>query len=441
MGSNVRGNETRQQGRIFYGWWILAVSSILGMFGNGSISSGFPRFFEPIRADLGISYFRMSLVFSLARAEGGVGGPLAGWLVDRYGARPMVCFGGLLAGVGMMLLSRAETYWALVFIFAGLVSLGKTAALGQTLMAVVNQWFIRRKALALSTLMTAFAGGGAFVVLLLDLGIAHLGWRSTVFYTGLFITVLTVPASVVLRSKPEDVGLLPDGDRVTPRPAVPSSATGPEIPPAGERNFTVRQALRTDSFWLILLGIITRVSATNGIIVHIFPLLQLRGLDDRTATIYVSAMFFMAIPLRFLLGVAGGRFSPRKLLFWGMNLGAVGLIALWGMPGVAGVILFVVGLAVVEGITTVNWVMVGDFFGRSRFATLMGVMSVFHNVGLFAAPLFAGWVRDRTGSYDVVLLTFAPMFVVSAVFFALAHRPTQPLAPASPPLAKEVAGD
>ena len=177
MISNTTGSDSRRQSRIFYGWWIVAVSSILGMFGNGSISSGFPRFFEPIRQDLGISSTQMGLVFGLARAEGGMGGPLVGWLTDKFGARPMVFFGGLIAGIGLMLLSRAHSYWELVFLFAGVVSVGKTAALGQTLMAAVNQWFIRRKALALSTLMTAFAAGGAFVVLLLDLGISHLGRR------------------------------------------------------------------------------------------------------------------------------------------------------------------------------------------------------------------------------------------------------------------------
>ena len=422
MLQNATGNEYRRQGRFFYGWRIVAVASLFGMFGNGAISSGFPRFFEPIRLDLGISSARMGLVFGLARAEGGMGGPLVGWLVDKFGARPLIFIGGLTAGIGLMMLSRADTYWELVFLFAGVVSVGKTAALGQTLMAVVNQWFIRRKALALSTLMTAFAAGGAFVVLLLDLGISHLGWRDTVFFTGMFIFFLTLPVSLVVRSRPEDIGLRPDGDA----PLVPI-VTGTEQPVPAETDFMVRQAMGTATFWLMLGGVITRVTATNAIIVHIFPILALKGLDTSTATVFVSAMFFLAIPLRFLLGVAGGRFSPRKMLFWGMNLGAVGLFALWGIPGIAGVIVFVVGLAVVEGITSVNWLMVGDYFGRSRFASLMGAMSVFHNIGLFIAPIFAGWVVDRTGSYELVLLTFAPMFVLSAVFFALARRPVLPV--------------
>ena len=73
-----------------------------------------------------------------------------------------------------------------------------------------------------------------------------------------------------------------------------------------------------------------------------------------------------------------------------------------------------------------NWLMVSDYFGRSRFATLMGVMSVFHNFGMFIAPLFAGFVRDYTASYDIVLMTFAPIFVLSAISFAVAKKPVLP---------------
>jgi MFS transporter, OFA family, oxalate/formate antiporter len=279
--SQVR--ESRRQGRLFYGWWVVAVTSVLGMFGNGSISSGFPRFFEPIRQDLGISYASMSLVFSLARAEGGMGGPIVGWVVDKFGSRPVILFGGLTAGIGLMLLSRADSYWELVLLFAGVVSIGKTAGLGQTLMAAVNQWFIRRRALALSTLMTAFAGGGAFIVLLLDLGISQIGWRNTVLFTGLFIALLTIPVALVVRSRPEDMGLRPDGDGEGFRQSQSGRGHSARTVAAEAQEFTVRQALRTHTFWFILLGVITRVSASNAIIIHIFPMLALQAWSRRPA--------------------------------------------------------------------------------------------------------------------------------------------------------------
>jgi len=360
-----------------------------------------------------------------------MGGPLVGWLVDRYGSRPLIIFGGFFAAIGMILLSQATAYWQLIVIFVGVISLGKTAGLGQTLMATVNQWFIRRKALAMSTLMTAFAGGGAIVVPLLGWGIAQLGWRETMLYAGFFVGLVSLPVSLVIRSKPEDLGLLPDGDRVSRPDGTASSATQSGQPtdqvlddqPA---EFTVRQALRTRTFWLILLGVVTRVSATNAVILHLFPILEDEGLGPQTAAFYASLMFFLAIPLRFLLGVAGDKLAPRKLLFIGQNLGAVALVTLLVTDSVAGVVIFVICLAVVEGVSSVNWIMVGDYFGRSRFASLMGFMSVFHNIGLVIFPIYTGWIRDTTGSYDVALATLAPLFVVSAFAFALARRPPPP---------------
>ena len=427
MREEAEMSETGSRPGIFYGWRVVAAASVQGMFGNGVVSSGFSVFFQSIRQELGVSYTAMALVFSLARAEGGVGGPIVGWIVDRYGARRMILIGGLMGGVGLMALSRATTYWQFVLIFVGLVSLGKTMGMGQTLMAVVNQWFIRRKGLAMSTLMTSFAGGGAIVVPLLGLGIATIGWRATLFYSGIFIFLLTLPVAYVIRSKPEDIGTLPDGD------APPSASEGgPASSGTGARavstDFTVRQAIRTSAFWLLLIGLTIRTSSTNAIIIHIFPILEGEGLTEQQAVLFVSAMFFLAIPLRFGLGVARDYLPPRRILFVGMNVAALSLLPLLFFQGVVGVVIFIIGFAVVEGITSTNWIMVSDYFGRSRFASIMGLMSLFHNTGMVISPIFSGWIRDTTGSYNVVMMTFMPLFVIGGIAFALARPPKHPSA-------------
>ena len=415
----------RRRPRIFYGWWVVVVSSLLGMFGNGSISQGFPRFFVPIRTELGLTSAQMSLVFSLARAEGSAGGPLVGWAVDRYGARPMILAGGLTAGIGTMLLSRADNYWELLILFSGIISLGKGAGFGQTLMAAVNQWFIRRRSVAMSTLMTAFAGGGAFVVLLLNFGIQQIGWRDTLLWTGVFIVAMTLPAAYFIRSRPEDMGLLPDGDI----PADTGGGSG-----SGERgrrseaevSFSFNQAIRTRAYWLIMVGAILRVSVTNGMLVHVFPIMTLRGISENEAAAWVAAMFFLGIPLRFIMGVTSGKFRGNVLLAIGMVIGAIGMAGLWIGPGVSGLLLFVVGIAIVEGITSVNWLMLSDYYGRARFATLMGFMSLFMNVGMFISPYASGLVFDRTGSYYWVLAVFTPLYLISAAAFLFATRPNPP---------------
>ena len=392
------------------------------MFGNGAISQGFPRFFTPIQTELALSKTQMSLVFSLARAEGSAGGPLVGWMVDRFGARPMILAGGLMAGIGIIFLSRANSYWELLVLFSGLISLGKSAGFGQTLMAAVNQWFIRRRSLAMSTLMTAFAGGGAFVVLLLDFGIRQLGWRDTLLWMGIIVIAMTIPAAFFIRSRPEDIGMRPDGDP----PADDSAGGGRRQSSGGEVSFTFRQAILTRTYWMIMVGAIIRVSVTNGMLVHFFPIMELRGVSNSEASVWYAAMFILGIPLRFLLGVTSDKFRGNLLLAVGMVFGAFGMGGLWIGPGVLGMLLFVVGIAVVEGITSVNWLMLSDYYGRGRFATLMGFMSLFMNVGMFATPLLAGFVADATGSYFIFLMVCTPLYIVSAVAFLFSTRPRPP---------------
>ena len=402
---------------------MVVVSSFVGMFGNGSISQGFPRFFTPIQTDLGLTSAQMSLVFSLARAEGSAGGPLIGWAVDKFGARPMVLGGGLMVGIGTILLSRADSYWELIVLFSGIISLGKSAGFGQTLMAAVNQWFIRRRSVAMSTLMTAFAGGGAFVVLLLNLGIQQIGWRDTILWTGIFILVMTIPASLFIRSRPEDMGLLPDGD--VPDDAA-SGGSGRRRSSAASEGFTFMEAIKTRTYWFIMVGAILRVSVTNGMLVHVFPIMELRGISANEASAWVAAMFFLGIPLRFVLGVTSDKFRGNVLLAVGMAIGAIGMGGLWIGPGIIGMLLFVVGIAIVEGITSVNWLMLSDYYGRARFATLMGFMSLFMNVGMFFSPWVSGLVRDAVGNYYWVLAVFTPLYLVSAVAFLFATRPDRP---------------
>ena len=278
VGNGVRNEAERRRPRIFYGWWVVAAACVLGMFGNGSVSQGFPRFFTPIQGSLGLTSSQMSLVFSLARAEGSVAGPAIGWLVDRIGARPMILVGCITVGVGVILMSRANAYWMLLVLFAGFISLGKSAGFGQTLMAGVNQWFVRRRHIAMSTLMTAFAGGGAIVVPVLNEVIQWLGWRDTLLWTGIFILVLTLPVTLVIRSRPEDMGLRPDGD---PPEEVEAGGSGRRRTGGGEINFTFREAIVTRTFWVFMVGAILRVSVTNGMLVHIFPMMTLRGTVGR----------------------------------------------------------------------------------------------------------------------------------------------------------------
>jgi len=134
-------------------------------------------------------------------------------------------------------------------------------------------------------------------------------------------------------------------------------------------------------------------------------------------------MFLMAIPLRFSLGIAGGYFSARWLLFVGMVTGAIGTLFIFLFSGGTAAVIFVTGLAVVEGVATTNWLVVGQYFGRKHFGSLVGIMTVFHSLGSLLSPVISGWVFDSTHSYSGVLLAAAPLFLLGGVAFLMARKP------------------
>lgn len=419
------GDSLRRPNGLFYGWWVVVAASVQGFFGVGIVISGFLVFFLPIRTDLNLSSASTSLVIGLAWAISGVVAPAAGWLADRFGTRRMVLGGGLVTGAGLILLSFSSSYWHLILFYSFVISIGRVAGVTPTLMTTVNQWFVRRKALAISILSTCYVSGGAAVVPLLALSNAHLGWRTTLLSAGIFLCLLALPVTLVLRNRPEELGLRPDGDR----PAIfspllqstfPDTSTSPNN---NQPDFTVRQALSTSAFWLVLIGLILRVSVADAVIIHLIPILVWKGIDDQTAAFFLSLMFFLAIPLRFSLGLASGYFSVRWLLFAGMGIGAVGTACLFTFNGTPAAFMFVIGLAAVEGISTSNWLVVGQYFGRNRFGSLVGIMTVFHSLGSLISPVTSGWVFDSTQSYSAVLLAAAPLFFLGGVAFLLARKP------------------
>lgn len=412
-------NNLRRPSRLFYGWWVVLAASIQGFFGVGIVISGFLVFFLPIRDDLDLNSASMSLVIGLAWAISGVVAPAAGWLADRYGTRRLVLIGGLVTGLGLVLLSFSTSYWHLLLFYSGVVSIGRVMGVTPTLMITVNQWFVRRKALAISILSTCYVSGGAAVVPLLAIGNAQFGWRTSLLFAGIFVSVLAIPVGLVLRNRPEDLGLKPDGD--TPR--IADITRRSETTDEADQDFTVRQAISTSAFWLVLTGLVLRVSVADAVIIHQIPLLVWKGIDDQTAALFLSLMFLMAIPLRFSLGLAGGYFSARWLLFVGMVTGAIGTLFIFLFSGGTAAVIFVTGLAVVEGVATTNWLVVGQYFGRKRFGSLVGIMTVFHSLGSLLSPVISGWVFDSTHSYSGVLLAAAPLFLLGGVAFLMARKP------------------
>jgi len=406
----------------YYGWWVLGATFVLGVLSGGIFSHSNAIFFGPIKRDLGLNSTQTSLIFSLVRAEGSFAGPIVGRFVDKFGARPMIIFGGLLASAGFMALSWVHSYVLFVVIFVGMVGVGKSSGLGQVLISAVNRWFIRRRSLAMSICITGFASGGAVLLPLISIGVSTIGWRDVMLYSGIFMAVIVVPLALLVRHSPEQMGIEPD----LPRPE-DDTATQTSLV-----DFTVRQALRTRSYWILFTGSVLRITMWGAISVHAVEMFVWKGMSQGEAGLMFSLMFFLSIPMRLAAGYLGDHIPLQPMMGGGMVAAGLAVVAMLVMDGNTAVYLFVVLMAVEQGGSTLNWVALGNFFGRTSFATLMGIISTAFNLGMLVSPIYAGYMFDRTDSYTVVLISFLPIYLASGVFFLMTRKPETPVSTRTP---------
>ena len=257
--------RTRRPTQVYYGWWIAAASYAMMFLASGTFFRGFIVFFVPVRDSLGITNFQASLVFSMSRAEGGLEGPLAGWMIDRFGIRKLMMGGVLLAGLGYFAFSRVDNFLWFALVYLGVISLGNSVAFQHAMFANFNMWFIRRRAFAMSLLAAASALGTIVLIPVITLMILHFSWELTAFIFGFIYLLIILPLSLVIRTSPESMGLLPDGD--LPQEGESTGSTGDStqagvLPTTPDpRDYRVGEALRTPAFWLLLLGVASVVSS------------------------------------------------------------------------------------------------------------------------------------------------------------------------------------
>ncbi len=416
---------TAQFKGLFYGWWMVAVGCGIRMLGGGFHLYGFTVFFLPITQELGLSRAATSLVFSLARAEGAIEGPLAGYLIDRLGPRPMILAGVILSGIGYMLLATIESYYGFLIVYLGVISLSFSAGFMHSPMVLANTWFIRRRALAMTLVSSAIGIGGTLITPLLAISVHMWGWRWGAFLSGLGLILIGVPIALFVKRSPESMGMVPDGTASTNSSRHDSTTAGASHLTSQEpqAEFTLKQAMRTSTFWMIILATTTRVAVYNAITVHFIPIMVWRGISEQRAAVLLAAMALMSLPSHLLIGWIADHVSKPKLMGICMSLGAASIFFLAYGEGEWALWVFTLLFTFMEAIFPVGWATVGDFFGRKSFATIRGTMSFFYLWGPALGPVITGAVYDRYQSYAPLMSAFIGLSLVSGLLYMSLKKP------------------
>jgi len=388
----------RYSSRVFYGWWMV----------------GAAFFVQLITAGL------------LMQSYGGLTGPFQGGILDKAGPRSTMRVGFVVFGLGFIVLSQVQTLWQFYGAFI-LLALGFSFSAFFPLSVALVNWFERKRARVLSTMSLGFAVGG-LIVPLVALSLEELGWRETAFASGVLVIILGIPLAQVMRRRPEDYGEVVDGVRdAAPRERAPAATINPP-----QRDFTLREAMRTPAFWLISLGHGSALFVVGAVSVHVIShLKEDLGYSVGSAALVVTLMTLFQVIGMLIGGAIGDRTDKRFLAAICMFMHMIGMLLVAFATNVAMVIAF----AVLHGLAwgargPMMQAIRADYFGRTYFGAIMGVSTTIILFGQVGGPVLAGLLADRTGNYEFGFSLMAVLSGLGSGFFIFAKRPALPERPA-----------
>ena len=401
---------------------MVAAACALRVLGAGLHSFGFTVFFLPLSQDLNLNRTSTSLAFSLARAEGAVEGPIVGHLLHRYGPKPIMLAAVLLMGFGYLLLSQVNSYVTFLIVYLGVISLAHAGGFMHAPMVLINTWFIRPRARAITISSAAFGMGGVLVAPVLSVIVQTWGWRWGAAIGGVLFLAIGIPLSLLIRRSPESMGLLPDGDEpAKPAPGEDSQAQTVK----SEVDVTVAEALRSFAFWGSVLAAGIRNGSYHAISVHFIPIMVWKGLSQAEAALLLSVYAFLGMAATLILGwFADKANKPRLTAFILFAAAAAMFLPIFG-SSLWSLCLFTILFAAVETTFPLGWAVVGDLFGRTHYAKIRGYMVLFYTWGGVLGPVIAGAIFDRWATYEPLLWFLIGVFIVAGLFFASLNRSWQ----------------
>ena len=407
----------RSQG-FFYGWLVLAATLTVGFVQVASRNPLLSVFIKPMTAEYGWSRAEVSLMAGVGFAIGGVVAMAVGPLMDRYGPRRFIVAGVAVLGLSFMAISGVSAAWQ----FYVLLSLGRLADMGFMELGgsvAVANWFYRRRGRALGFYSVATRVGTATWPLLAQVFIVAYGWRTGWLAVGAGVLVVALlPAALLLRRRPEDMGLAPDG--------LPSGL--PELSKAGaakvETSFSLRQALRTPAMWLLTVANCLALMVAIAINLHMYPRLTDAGLPESVAIVALTMVAVLSGVGALIWGFVVERLHVRWTMPLVMTLCAIGLVLLIvaRTPAMAYAYAVVYGLAL-GGYLSLVPTMWATYFGRESLGAIRGFTFPLLQLLSALSPVFAGWVYDVSGDYTWAFIPFAGMYVVAAALVLLARPP------------------
>ena len=401
----------------YYGWIVVTVTFVtIGIGVNAR--TAFSLLFPPILEEFGWGRGVTAGAFSFGFLVSACLSPLIGRLMDRAGPRAVMELGVALMGAGLLLAPLTSQPWHLYLSIGALVG-GGSVCLGYSGQSLfLPNWFVRRRGMALGIAFSGVGIGSVTMLPWMQVVIEHAGWRAACWSLGILVLVALAPINLLLRKRPEDMGLRPDGD------AEPHASAAP--PPSNvvdaawsSVDWTLARAVRTARFWWCALGYFSGLYVWYAVQVHQTKYLTEIGVSPTAAAWALGFVSLAGIPG----GIALGHLSDRIGREWVWAISNVGfavcyvlLLALGLYPSMALVYLMVIVQgALGYGLTSVMGAIVAEIFQGRSFGAIFGTVMVAALAGGAMGPWLTGELHDLLGDYVLAFWLAVTMSGVSAL--------------------------
>ena len=383
-----------------------------------------------MQEEMGWSRTALTGAYSVGLLVSALAAPLAGRWLDRHGPRGLMSLGSAVGAVLLLVWASVEDLWVFYLVWAG-IGLAMAATLYEPAFAVLAKWFERRRAQAL--LLVTLAGGLASTIFLPLSAwlVGEQGWRGALFVLAAILALLTiVPHALILRRRPADLGLLPDGVEPAISPQ-DETAQAAQVPSEELKSVSLGAALRGSAFWLLAAAFFLGTLSQAAVYVHLIPYLDERGYGLGSAATLTGLIGASQVLGRVVVTFLEGRL-PRDAVTAGVfALQAVALIVLIQSRSAVGVLIFVLPFGAASGaVTLARATAVAEFYGPDHYGSIGGVVGMFVTGARTLAPVGAGAMSVALGGYSPVLWTLTLGSALAAVSIFLADRLVPPLRPA-----------
>jgi len=414
MPVNTPYDDTRNKGfhsfrsSFFYGW-VIVVSGTLLLAASYGICFSFSVFFTSLQNEFSWDRATTSSIFSLYLLLAGFFSIIGGRASDKYGPKILVLAMGTISGLSLIITSRVQSPWQLYLTYSVLLSLG-TGAMYIIVMSTGSRWFFQKRAAVLGIMGTGSILGTVVMAPVSAWLILDYQWRSAYLIIGIVAWLIFIPAALLLKKEPSEVGANIDGK--------PTSETTELAHTTAVGDFSLREAVKTRNFWLFFLTWFSYSFCVHMIMGHVVPRAEDMGMPPIRAAAILSVLTGVAIPSRLVAGFVADLVDKRMIAAAFALIIAIAMFWLALADKVWMLYLFAIiyGLAY-GGIDPPVIALVGDVFGLSKVGAIMGFLMVAWGMGSATGPYISGLIFDYTGGYQFAFSSGGVAMALAAICF------------------------